>query len=164
MPMPRLDIKGMRSGKLVAVEFGYVDKSGKAYWLCKCDCGNECYVNASYIKNNVVKSCGCNKISNRLRLEFCANCGEKIPADSKNYKYCCEECAKEGNRLKMRQNAERKKREKLENKNNNYKNLSPLDRTLIELREYNRKHKTNLSYGEYVYLRDYKTQKQSSGA
>lgn len=39
--MPKaLDITNQRFGKLVAIQKA-PSKSGKTYWLCKCDCGNE---------------------------------------------------------------------------------------------------------------------------
>jgi hypothetical protein len=33
-----------------------------AYWLCKCDCGEECIVRSSNLKSGNVKSCGCMSI------------------------------------------------------------------------------------------------------
>jgi hypothetical protein len=32
-----------------------------AIWLCKCDCGNEIMVRASYFKTGHIKSCGCSR-------------------------------------------------------------------------------------------------------
>jgi hypothetical protein len=39
--MPRaIDITNQKFGKLTAIKRAE-SKSGKTYWLCKCDCGNE---------------------------------------------------------------------------------------------------------------------------
>lgn len=59
----RLDISGLRSGKLTAVKkVGYgIDKDGKRYalWLCKCDCGGEKIAKQHTLVTNKIKSCGC---------------------------------------------------------------------------------------------------------
>lgn len=34
-------------------------KTNKRYWLCKCNCGNNCVISTHQLKNNLVKSCGC---------------------------------------------------------------------------------------------------------
>lgn len=52
------DISGKRFGRLVAVErIGQI--SGKSSWRCICDCGNECVVSISNLKNGHTRSCGC---------------------------------------------------------------------------------------------------------
>ena len=39
--MPKaLDLTGQRFGKLVALSKA-PSRSGKTYWLCQCDCGNQ---------------------------------------------------------------------------------------------------------------------------
>lgn len=59
----RIDITGMKSGKLTAVEkIGYdTDKDGKrfALWKCECECGGIGIFNQHSIVTNSVKSCGC---------------------------------------------------------------------------------------------------------
>jgi hypothetical protein len=55
------DISGQRFGKLVALKFEKLDRFGKALWLVRCDCGKEKIINASGMKANLVKSCGCYK-------------------------------------------------------------------------------------------------------
>lgn len=59
----RLDITGMKSGKLTAVEkIGYdTDKDGKrfALWKCECECGGIGIFNQHKIVSKSVKSCGC---------------------------------------------------------------------------------------------------------
>ena len=54
------DLTGMRFGKLVCIEpterRGY---HGGTIWLCKCDCGNECYAVSVQLTSGYKKSCGC---------------------------------------------------------------------------------------------------------
>lgn len=55
------DIKGRRSGRLVALEATdqrYLN-NGCVLWRCKCDCGNTCIVNGNLLYYGHVKSCGC---------------------------------------------------------------------------------------------------------
>lgn len=56
----RIDISGKKYNMLTVIEYSYTH-NGRAYWKCKCDCGNETFVNSQYIKNGSVKSCGCLK-------------------------------------------------------------------------------------------------------
>lgn len=51
------DITGQKFGKLTAVD--YFVKNKKTYWHCSCECGNECIVAGSNLKNNHTQSCGC---------------------------------------------------------------------------------------------------------
>jgi len=53
-----INIEGKRYGKLLVVE--YVEsRNGNAYWLCKCDCGNDKVISANGLKAGNSKSCGC---------------------------------------------------------------------------------------------------------
>ena len=137
--MNRYDLTNVRSGKLVAKEHAYTDQHRRAVWRCECDCGKTCYVAATYIRSQSVKSCGC------LKLGKCAICGAPI---EQYKKYCSAECRRIGhiNRTKKSQANAAQKRKK--------KKLSPLDAILAELAEYNRKNGTNLSYGYYVHLKE----------
>lgn len=57
--MPKaLDITNKRFGKLIAMQKA-PSRSGKTYWLCKCDCGNEKEVQTSHLVDGSIKSCGC---------------------------------------------------------------------------------------------------------
>ena len=57
----RKDLTNQKFGKLTAL---FISKDGdKRFWHCKCDCGNECDVNARYLMNGHCKSCGCLKTS-----------------------------------------------------------------------------------------------------
>jgi len=53
-----LDETGNRYGILTVTRFAEV-RRGKAYWLCKCDCGNQCVVRGSHLRSGGVNSCGC---------------------------------------------------------------------------------------------------------
>ena len=55
-----LDITGQRFGKLVALSKAQ-SRSGKTYWLCQCDCGNQKEVQTSHLTNGLIQSCGCQK-------------------------------------------------------------------------------------------------------
>jgi len=71
---PKHNLEGKRFGKLVAQkEYKRETKdlpSGKAYflyWLCKCDCGNEKWINANHLKRGQTRSCGCYSVAYRCR-------------------------------------------------------------------------------------------------
>ena len=57
--MKRIDLSGQRFGRLTAISFAGTDKSWKAKWLCKCDCGNEVIKYTVYLRGGDTKSCGC---------------------------------------------------------------------------------------------------------
>ena len=57
--MKRINITGERYGKLVAIQYSHTDSNKKAVWICKCDCGNTCYVRAKDMRSGNTKSCGC---------------------------------------------------------------------------------------------------------
>ena len=61
----RVDITGMRSGKLVAIEPTDKRYDGSVIWKCRCDCGKEVEEPASKILRGTVKSCGCGRIRSR---------------------------------------------------------------------------------------------------
>ena len=57
----KLEWAGQISGLLVVIrEYGRA-KNGAVLWLCKCECGNECVVSGSCLKNQRTQSCGCLK-------------------------------------------------------------------------------------------------------
>lgn len=49
----------MRFSRLVVIERGQNTKLGQTTWRCLCDCGNEIVAQASNIKNEKTRSCGC---------------------------------------------------------------------------------------------------------
>lgn len=62
-----IDITGQKFGKLRVLKYLNSNLSGKAKWLCKCDCGNEVSIAGTSLrkKKGGTKSCGC--LSTELR-------------------------------------------------------------------------------------------------
>ena len=57
--MPKaIDITNKRFGNLVALSKAK-SKSGKTYWLCQCDCGNQKEVQTCHLTGGKTTSCGC---------------------------------------------------------------------------------------------------------
>lgn len=97
--MPKaLDITNQRFGKLVAIK-KVASKSGKTYWLCKCDCGNEKEIQTSHLTSGATTSCGeCfgKKALQKANIEKkCILCGKIFLANTYNRQYCYE-CSPEG--------------------------------------------------------------------
>ena len=64
----KYDLKDKRVGKLKVIRLCTIDerpsKSHGNYWLCECDCGNECKVPTAYLTGNgnfTQTSCGCDR-------------------------------------------------------------------------------------------------------
>jgi len=60
--MPRIDLVNQRFGRLVVLNYeGYRKSanSGKPYWKCICDCGQECVVEGQNLRSGNTVSCGC---------------------------------------------------------------------------------------------------------
>ena len=91
--MPKaLDITNQRFGKLVAVSKA-ASKSGKTYWLCKCDCGNEKEIQTSHLIDGRTKSCGnCGFINDENKVKKCEICGKEfnVKPGGVSRKYCFE--------------------------------------------------------------------------
>lgn len=51
------DLTGQTFGRLTAIE--RIDKNGRAYYVCRCACGNLCEVFHSNLTQGFSKSCGC---------------------------------------------------------------------------------------------------------
>ena len=55
-----IDMTGKKFGRLTVVEFDPNKKiNNKAYWICKCDCGNILSVRGQDLRQGKTKSCGC---------------------------------------------------------------------------------------------------------
>lgn len=52
------DLANQRFNLLTVISLAYT-KNGDAYWLCRCDCGNDHVVSAPNLKTSNVQSCGC---------------------------------------------------------------------------------------------------------
>lgn len=66
----RIDITGMRFGKLVAVRYRYTNRLKQAVWECKCDCGKTHLAPAKDLRSGNTKSCGCTRKENAQKLKF----------------------------------------------------------------------------------------------
>ena len=55
-----IDLKGKRFGRLTVINYNQLRaNNGEYMWHCKCDCGNECDVRGSNLRNGNTLSCGC---------------------------------------------------------------------------------------------------------
>lgn len=63
--MKKLDLRGERFGKLIAIEDVGNAKNGATLWRCICECGNESVAQVGNLRNGHTTSCGCHK------AEFC---------------------------------------------------------------------------------------------
>jgi len=53
-------VTGQKFNKLTVLSKGTKkDNNRNTYYLCKCECGNECEVRSCFLRNSHTKSCGC---------------------------------------------------------------------------------------------------------
>ena len=102
------DLTGQIFGFLTVIERDYSEnKNQKAYWKCKCSCGQFCSRNTSDLINGKVRSCGCKsnelKAQAKIKNEIGNRYGKlkvidmlKDPRDNKIKCYCQCDC---GNRV-----------------------------------------------------------------
>lgn len=57
--MSRIEMKGLRFGKLTVIEPVGKNNYKSLMWRCKCDCGNERIIDGSGLRAGRNKSCGC---------------------------------------------------------------------------------------------------------
>lgn len=57
-----IDLTGQKFGRLTVIELDHRDSRKKAYWKCKCDCGNEKVVRCDSLQSGSTVSCGCYNI------------------------------------------------------------------------------------------------------
>ena len=118
-----IDIAGEKYGSLTVIKYSHTEKN-KAYWLCKCDCGNEIIVNGVSLRNGNTKTCGCSRhnackarldltgktffnltvlnysyTKNKSAIWLCkCKCGNEIEVTTTNLKWgyvrSCRECAR----------------------------------------------------------------------
>lgn len=101
MPRPWKDLTGKRFGRLITLEPANIPGKGRAWWHCKCDCGNSCTTEAAWLRNGNKKSCGCLRIIGKVKhgqsshknrtSEYKTWMGMKIRCRYKNdpYKWSC---------------------------------------------------------------------------
>lgn len=57
-----VDLTGKRFGSLTVISQAKSSKSGRAMWLCRCDCGTEKIILGSSMIQGKTKSCGCSQV------------------------------------------------------------------------------------------------------
>jgi len=58
--MPKIiDLTGQRFGRLTAIKRAENDATGRAQWLCQCECGGGKTVKADLLRRGSTTSCGC---------------------------------------------------------------------------------------------------------
>ena len=62
----RIDMTGLRFGRLVCLSFSHRSRSGHAQWLFACDCGAETIADGGNVRAGSTASCGC------MHREICA--------------------------------------------------------------------------------------------
>jgi hypothetical protein len=55
----RLDLTGQRFGRWLVTGIAEAHPKGRAYWLCRCDCGEVKTVRGSALRGGKAQSCGC---------------------------------------------------------------------------------------------------------
>jgi hypothetical protein len=64
-----LDLTGHRFGRLTVIEFDGIKTRHRAYWICKCECGQVKSICGHDLMTGYTKSCGCLRADNgRLQL------------------------------------------------------------------------------------------------
>lgn len=79
-----VDLKNKVFGRLLVLKKGET-KRGRAYWICRCECGKQTSVLAYYLKTTHTQSCGCLKnLSHTLKHGFCKGQRNKPEYESWN--------------------------------------------------------------------------------
>ena len=74
-----IDLTNQKYNSLLVLE--RIPNTSPIKWKCRCDCGNECIVQGSYIRNGHTKSCGC------LQKSKTAIMGKKNMKDLRGQKF-----------------------------------------------------------------------------
>lgn len=64
--MAHIDMAGKTIGRLYVMSFAHNNSGGRAFWLCRCECGKTKAVLGKSLRQGVTRSCGC------LHKEFTA--------------------------------------------------------------------------------------------
>jgi hypothetical protein len=57
--MKRLDLYGLRFGRLTVIGFSHMGPCYHSHFKCACDCGNTVIVQSSSLQTGITRSCGC---------------------------------------------------------------------------------------------------------
>ena len=63
-----IDETGKRYGKLQVLYKSKKTDGTHIFWHCKCDCGNECDINGSYLRSGISSNCGCERSVGELKI------------------------------------------------------------------------------------------------
>lgn len=63
-----IEMAGQRFGRLVVLTKVKRSNDTRAFWSCKCDCGEETTVSGKYLRNGDTKSCGCLAIERAAKM------------------------------------------------------------------------------------------------
>jgi hypothetical protein len=66
-----VDMAGKKFGQWTVIsisDFRLKSNRSIAYWICKCDCGNERHVSGSSLRQGISRDCGCSRIENFHRI------------------------------------------------------------------------------------------------
>lgn len=69
MAKPMIDLTGQRFGRLFVIRRDDSRKKA-AYWLCRCDCGNEKVVQGCHLRSGATVSCGCFHMENAFKSNW----------------------------------------------------------------------------------------------
>lgn len=73
------DLSGEKFGKLTVIKRTENDDKGCFQWLCNCDCGTQNFIaRGLYLKNGIIKSCGCGWQSSYPRVPAEDLAGQKF--------------------------------------------------------------------------------------
>jgi hypothetical protein len=71
-----IDLTGQKYGRLTVIKKAEKSENGRAFWHCRCECGNEKTVLGKDLRSGNSKSCGCLKkelMSSRMTTHGCTN-------------------------------------------------------------------------------------------
>lgn len=66
----RLDLTGKNVGRLTVLEFAYI-QGKKRIWRCRCECGNDAFIETAVANSNRQMSCGCygKEVASKICIE-----------------------------------------------------------------------------------------------
>ena len=68
--MKKVNLIGVRFGRLTVVSEAGKNKSKHIEWLCRCDCGNEKIVLGDSLRRGITNSCGCYAAEKTVKRNF----------------------------------------------------------------------------------------------
>ena len=85
----KIDLIGQKFGKLIVLyELEQRNNNGEIMWHCKCDCGNECDVRGTSLRNNHTQSCGCIKSQGEFKIAQILNENNILFKKEKSFNDC----------------------------------------------------------------------------